>query len=120
MKRRSFIQSALASAAATPILLDKVYARASTPLKLLAQLGSTNDNVLVLVQMFGGNDGLNTVVPADDDNYYNIRPNIGIQKSSLYNYANTYFNPGLVTGNKRGLAGMFEVGTLAVIEGIGY
>jgi uncharacterized protein (DUF1501 family) len=120
MKRRTFIQSALASAVATPILLDKVYARASMPLKLLVQLGSTNDNVLVLIQMFGGNDGLNTVVPADDPNYYNIRPNISIDKKSLYNYANTYFNPGLVTGNKRGLAGMFEIGTLAVIEGIGY
>ena len=37
-----------------------------------------SDNILVVVQMDGGNDGLNTVIPFADDLYYNNRPRIGI------------------------------------------
>lgn len=105
-----------------PVLLGKTYARPSSPLKLLAHLKplSANNNILILVQLFGGNDGLNTVVPADDDNYYNLRPNIGIAQKSLLNYGGIYFNPGLGSGNKKGFYGMFQDGTLAVIQGIGY
>src|SRR5437763_15475564 len=111
MKRRTFLQSSLASAAIVPVLLDNVYARPSSPLSLLAQLDALeNDKILILVQLFGGNDGLNTVVPADDDLYYSLRPNIGIQKDTLYNFGGVYFNPGLQAGDKRGFAGMFEVG----------
>ncbi len=122
MKRRKFLQSTLASAALAPVMLGKVYARPSTPLKLLAQLQpqSSNNNILILVQLFGGNDGLNTIVPAEDDNYYNLRPNIGIAQKSLLNYGGVYFNPGLATGNKSGFYGMFQDGTLAVIQGLGY
>src|SRR5437660_3595032 len=96
MKRRTFIQSALGAAALTPVLLDSVYARPSTPLHLLAQLDSvTNDKILVLIQLFGGNDGLNTIVPADDANYYNIRPTIGIPKNLLVPAGSVYMNTGL-------------------------
>jgi len=125
MKRRTFLQSSLASAALTPVLLNNVYARPSSPLKLLAQMAplDVNDKILILVQLFGGNDGLNTIVPADDDNYYMLRPNIGIQKSYLINRGGThgfYMNPGLGFGDKQGFAGMFDAGQLAIIRGIGY
>ncbi len=125
MKRRTFLQRSLASAAIAPVLLGKTYARPSTPLKLLSQLNQqgNNNKILILVQLFGGNDGLNTIVPAGDDNYYNLRPNIGIAQSSLLNVGGSggiYFNPGLGTGNKGGFYGMFQEGTLAVIQGIGY
>ena len=33
-----------------------------------------SDRVLVLVQLFGGNDGLNTLIPFEDDEYYRVRP----------------------------------------------
>src|SRR5581483_7394798 len=126
MKRRTFLQSSLASAALAPVLLEKnVYARPSTPLKLLAQLAplDVNDKILILVQPFGGNDGLNTIVPANDDTYYTLRPNIGIKATSLINRGGPngfYMNPGLGFGDKQGFAGMFDLGQLAVLRGIGY
>src|SRR5438309_426772 len=40
----------------------------------------SNDNILVVVQMSGGNDGLNTVIPARADEYYKARPQIGVGK----------------------------------------
>ena len=124
MKRRTFIQGALSAAAIAPVMLDRVYARPSSPLSLLAQLDAVNnDKILVLVQLFGGNDGLNTVIPGDDVNYplyQNIRPTIYIDKQQLYNYGGIYMNPGVQHGDKRGFAGMFEVGSLAILQGIGY
>jgi uncharacterized protein (DUF1501 family) len=121
MKRRTFLRGAAGAAAITPVLLDRVYAMPSMPLSLLAQLDAdTNDNILILVQLFGGNDGLNTVVPANDDTYYSLRPTIGIPKANLYSFGGIYMNPGLTLRDKDGFAGMFEAGTLAVLQNIGY
>ena len=121
MKRRTFITSAAATAASS-VLLDRVMARPSTPLPLLAQINAAeNDKILVLVQLFGGNDGLNTVIPALDDNYYNIRPGIAIPKASCWNsIGDIYLHPALAQGNKQGLAHMLDVGSLVIVQGIGY
>jgi uncharacterized protein (DUF1501 family) len=121
MKRRTFLRGAIGAAAMTPVLLDRVWARPSSPLSLLAQLDSSNDNILILVQLFGGNDGLNTVVPADQDEYYTIRPNIAIAKNLLWNnFPGIYLHPGLAAGSQGGIAHMLELGTLAIIHRVGY
>src|SRR5271154_6427026 len=39
----------------------------------------SNDNVLVVIQMSGGNDGLNTVIPSHDDEYVKARPTLGLK-----------------------------------------
>ena len=128
MKRRTFVKSALGAAAAAPFMLNGLSVRATTPLKFLAQLPEAlvNDRILIICQLFGGNDGLNTVVPAEDDVYYNLRPNIAVPKKLCWNFpgSSLYLNPALTWGDKPGVFGgvakMFVEGNLAIVQGIGY
>lgn len=73
------------------------------------------DNILVIVQLSGGNDGLNTVVPFKHDTYKKIRPRIALAER-LHALSDEYaLNPGMTAFKK-----MFDEGTLAVIHGCGY
>ena len=122
MKRRTFLKSAIATTAASPFLLEGMPVRATTPLKYLAQMpeADLNDRILIIVQLFGGNDGLNTIIPANDPAYYNARPNIAIPKDKCVSYGNIYFAPNLSYGDKGGLVQLLRQGSLAVVQGIGY
>ena len=48
-----------------------------------AAAAQANEKILVILELSGGNDGLNTVVPYGDDAYYRHRPNIGLAKGEL-------------------------------------
>ena len=136
MKRRTFLKSAIATAAATPFFLEGMQVHASTPLKYLAQMpqANLNDRILIICQLFGGNDGLNTIIPSNTDllpnnyeTYVNIRQNIHIPKEKCVNYANINFAPnlggtvnGITYSDKGGLVGLLQQGSLAVVQGIGY
>lgn len=124
MKRRSFLKAAAGAtlgSAAAPFVLGGQQLRASTTLQMLAQLNANqSDKILIIVQLFGGNDGLNTLIPALDDNYHNMRPDIRIDPKDCWNLANIYLHPSLYVGNKGGLARMLEMGTLAIVQGVGY
>src|SRR6476659_2290863 len=54
-----------------------------------------DDNILVVVQLSGGNDGLNTVVPHADDLYYKARPQLGIKDRLFKLNSALALNPGL-------------------------
>jgi uncharacterized protein (DUF1501 family) len=72
--------------------------------------------ILVLVQLEGGNDGLNTLVPVENDVYYNARPTLAIPKSkTLFANSLTGFNPELA-----GLHAMFHEGKVALMQNVGY
>jgi uncharacterized protein (DUF1501 family) len=75
----------------------------------------SNDNILVVVQLSGGNDGLNTVVPYTNDVYHKARKNIGIKDRFLKLDDNLALNPGMTAFKK-----MFDDGKLAIINGCGY
>ncbi|NOX51426.1 MAG: DUF1501 domain-containing protein [Gammaproteobacteria bacterium] len=72
--------------------------------------------ILVVVELSGGNDGLNTIVPFADDAYYRHRPNIGIAKPQLLPLDDHFgFNPGML-----GMRRLWDENKVAVIHGCGY
>jgi uncharacterized protein (DUF1501 family) len=75
-----------------------------------------HDRILVVVELSGGNDGLNMIVPHGDDAYYRLRPNLAIPASRLLPVDDRFgFNPGL-----GGLHALWREGQLAVVHGCGY
>lgn len=83
---------------------------------LAAEQATHSDRILVLIQMAGGNDGLNTVVPYGHDEYYQSRPGISIGKSAVLKLNDELgLHPAL-----SGLKTLFDEGRLAVIQGVGY
>ena len=76
----------------------------------------TNERILVVFELSGGNDGLNTIVPHADDAYYRLRPTIGIKRDKLLKLDDHFgFNPGLL-----GLQRVWDHGQLAIVHGCGY
>ena len=75
----------------------------------------SGDNILVVVQLSGGNDGLNTIIPVGDDAYLKARPQIGL-KDRLLKLDDSYaLNPGMTPFKE-----LFDDGKLAIINGCGY
>ena len=73
-------------------------------------------NILVVLQLAGGNDGLNTVIPLGNDEYRKSRPTIGVPEASILKLdPQTGLHPSL-----SGLASAFQEGHLAVVQGVGY
>jgi len=72
-------------------------------------------SILVLIQLAGGNDGLNTVVPFADDRYYNLRPTLGIKKGLLNINDQLGLHPAC-----QELYQLFDQGELSVIQNVGY
>jgi uncharacterized protein (DUF1501 family) len=75
-----------------------------------------NDHLLVVVELSGGNDGLNTVIPFEDPLYYKNRPTLGIAKENVVQLSDRV---GLHT-EMAGLGELFKEGRLAVVQGVGY
>jgi len=106
--RRDFLKSSglIAWGATVPTFLAKT-ARAAAPDK---------DNILVMVQLTGGNDGLNTVIPFTDPLYAQYRPTIKIPKEQVKKVNDSIgLHPAL-----DGLSKLLETQALCVVQGVGY
>ena len=113
MKRTGFLLGALSGLAVIG-RLDDPFARALAQTPLGA--AGTDDRVLVIVNLQGGNDGLNTVVPHGMPSYYTFRPTLGIAAGDVLRIDETIgFNPEL-----KGLKALYDKGQVAVVQGVGY
>jgi uncharacterized protein (DUF1501 family) len=101
-----------------PVFLEKTF----FALDLMAADAATQTvtgkegTILVVLQMAGGNDGLNMVVPFADDAYHRARPRLGLADNKLLKIDN-YIG---LNGKLGGLKSLFEEGHLAIIQGTGY
>jgi uncharacterized protein (DUF1501 family) len=106
MNRRHFVQSI--GAATCSLLLPPAFAQTR------ARTGY--DNLLILVELKGGNDGLNTVIPYADRNYYNLRPRIAIPRDKVLQLdERTGLHPSLAP-----LLPLWKNRELAIVQGVGY
>jgi len=73
-------------------------------------------SILVLVQLAGGNDGLNTLIPFEDADYYRLRPTLGIAKDKVLRAGDTFgLHPACAA-----IHGLFGDGKLAIVQNVGY
>jgi uncharacterized protein (DUF1501 family) len=86
-------------------------AAAQTP---QAQRQGARDTILVVVQLTGGNDGLNTVIPQRDPNYARLRPTLRIQNALRVN-DDIGLHPSLA-----GMHGLLQDNALCIVQGVGY
>src|SRR6266446_1913601 len=81
-----------------------------------AVAATDSGKILVVFEWFGGNDGLNTIVPYGDAMYYKHRPTIGIKEKNVLKIDAQF-------GWQKSMSGMknlYDEGKLAIVQGVGY
>lgn len=125
MKRRDFIQYTSASFF-LPLILDgfgaKAHTQATTPfMQTMLEAADANDNILVVIQLSGGNDGLNMVLPVDQYDVYSsasFRGNIALSASKILKLdglPQTGLHPSMT-----GLQRLYNEGKLSIVHSAGY
>ncbi len=120
MKRRDFLKHTI-PAVTLPALLNgfSLKAFAHNPFFDTADEAANTDRVLVLIQMNGGNDGLNTVIPVDSyDRYLAARTNIAIPQDKILKlpgFDKTGLNPAMTHVQQ-----LFGEGKIAIVQGVSY
>lgn len=106
MNRRDFLSSIGATTLAVFV-----------PRLAFAAAGGANyGNLLILIELKGGNDGLNTVVPYADSEYYGLRPRLAIARDQVLQLdAHSGLHPSLAP-----LMALWESRELAIVQGVGY
>jgi uncharacterized protein (DUF1501 family) len=109
MQRREFLKHSVLFSAAI-----------SSGIKFIpapAYAGGVNWNrTLILLELKGGNDGLNTVIPYSDENYYELRPTLGIKRDKVIQISDKVgFHPALLD-----LQSLWASNEMAIIQGVGY
>jgi len=122
MTRREFVKKGMTMVAVgwtAPSFITRTALAMSNPwdvAQVTSRPGIPEDRILVVVQMGGGNDGLNTVVPFTNDAYYRARPTLAVpQKDVLRITDDLAFHPGLAP-----LKELYDKGAMAVVQGVGY
>ncbi|MHC4811893.1 MAG: DUF1501 domain-containing protein [Planctomycetota bacterium] len=114
LDRRDFLRSSVLGAGA---LGTGALGPLGSPLgSVFSGLQVRGDKILVIVQLSGGNDGLNTLVPFDNDDYHRGRPRLRQKKATCLKLASGI---GL-HGAMKQLKAIYDDGDLAILQGVGY
>ncbi len=109
IKRKQFIQ--VGSLATASMMLPKFLKAFET-----GKMVPPGNKVVVILQLSGGNDGLNTVIPVTNDIYYKSRPRLGIKKDKALTLADDVgLHPALPA-----FKAMYDDGSLAILNNVGY
>jgi len=102
--------------AGLPLILSRTSAALAAQARQGTSVEQHPNRILVVIELSGGNDGLNTVVPFGDAAYYRARPKLGIPEREVIKVADGFgFHPSMV-----GFERLFKDGRLAVVHGCGY
>src|SRR6185436_12703857 len=117
--RRDFIAKGmygLGLGAGLPFLLNRTSAALAAQALQGTSIERHPNRILVVIELSGGNDGLNTVVPFGDAAYYKARPKLGIPEGEVIKVADGFgFHPSMV-----GFERLYKDGQMAVVHGCGY
>ena len=117
--RRDFLRKGLYGVGVTaglPLLMSRTTEALTAEALLGTSMEANPERILVVVELSGGNDGLNTVVPFGNDEYYRARPNIGIRESDAIKIEDGFgLHPSMV-----GFERLYKDGMMGVVHGCGY
>jgi uncharacterized protein (DUF1501 family) len=119
--RRQFLRTTMLGSALSwtvpAFLADTFGALHSRAADSATQLATGKDStILVVLQMAGGNDGINTVVPYRSDHYHRARPHLGLTADQVIRLNDDVGLHPALTGFKE----LYDAGRLSVIQGVGY
>ncbi|MGH2588069.1 MAG: DUF1501 domain-containing protein, partial [Dehalococcoidia bacterium] len=104
---------ALSVGAAAPHFLIRSAHATSRAAEALKAQGAKS---LIVVEMAGGNDGINTLIPYADESYYQVRPQLAIQRQDALSISDSIaLHPSMGA-----LKELYDIGRLAVVQGVGY
>jgi uncharacterized protein (DUF1501 family) len=119
--RREFLRSTVLTGALSwtvPTFLANTFStlQAEAADQATQRTTGKDGTILVVLQMAGGNDGLNTIVPYGNDHYHTARPRIGLSEKNILKINDEVgFNQ-----NLSGFKALYDAGELSVIQGAGY
>lgn len=112
MKRRNFLSRSALATAGTMLIPNFLKAFEQQHLNTRG----LSHKKLVIIQLSGGNDGLNTVVPFRNDSYYKLRPKLAVDAAQVLRLTDEQgFNP-VMTGMKQ----LYDDGLLTILNSVGY
>ncbi len=119
--RRGFLKGTLATTSllATGLTIPGFLARTAHASTLGGSNLGADEKILVVVQLTGGNDGLNTVIPYGDDLYHKARPTLRVDAGRVHKLSGGGSGLGLHPAMD-GMKGLYDAGMLSVVTNVGY
>ncbi len=119
--RREFLRHTIigaATAASVPGFISNTFAAEGDAIRDKATQANTGKDgeILVIVQLGGGNDGLNTVIPHNNDEYYKNRPTLARKGAGL----NKITEDLSLNSNLKFVSSLYDEGQLGIVQGVGY